>query len=69
MLGAQAECPQKVIFRVHGKGNVESPKQTTFKGKTSLSDVSQLFFKGKYMGVKWGGGQGGNNLLRVSNTL
>lgn len=39
-----------MIFRVHGKGYNEPTEQTTFKGKTSLSDASQSFFKGKHIG-------------------
>lgn len=45
MLGAQAKSPQEVILRVHRKGNDEPTKQTTFKGKTSLSNAPQFFFK------------------------
>lgn len=59
MLAAQVERPQEVDLRDRGKSNDGPTKQTTFKGKMSLSNASQFFLEREIRRYKNGkGGEG-----------
>lgn len=59
MLEAQAERPQEVVLRDHGKSNDGPTKQTTFKGKMSLSNALQFFLEREIHRYKNGEGAEG----------